>query len=146
MLRRQLHAAHRAITVALNILRGRSPPSVSDDVGVKLDFCLVSSLLEGYDEPEILRSSSRQFCLTSAEAGQKKDIRPAAPNSCVQSCADPTVSAIVAPRAPNGLGRPLVVSCVVWCSISASHSAPMRITAVDNQIHTMKPTAAPSDP
>src|SRR5438128_1647831 len=28
-----------------------------------------SSLLEGYDEPEILRSSSRQFCLTSAEAG-----------------------------------------------------------------------------
>src|SRR5262249_48387370 len=31
---------------------------------------LSSSLLEGYDEPEILRSSSRQFCLTSAEAGQ----------------------------------------------------------------------------
>ena len=29
-----------------------------------------SSLLEGYEEPEILRSSSRQFCLTSAEAGQ----------------------------------------------------------------------------
>ena len=29
-----------------------------------------SSLLEGYDEPEILRSSSHQFCLTSAEAGQ----------------------------------------------------------------------------
>jgi hypothetical protein len=29
-----------------------------------------SSLLEGYDEPEILRSSSRQFCLTGAEAGQ----------------------------------------------------------------------------
>jgi hypothetical protein len=28
------------------------------------------SLLEGYDEPEILRSSSHQFCLTSAEAGQ----------------------------------------------------------------------------
>ena len=25
--------------------------------------------LEGYDEPEILRSSSHQFCLTSAEAG-----------------------------------------------------------------------------
>jgi hypothetical protein len=31
-----------------------------------------SSLLEGYDEPEILRSSSRQFCLTSAEAGHLK--------------------------------------------------------------------------
>jgi hypothetical protein len=25
--------------------------------------------LRGYDEPEILRSSSRQFCLTTAEAG-----------------------------------------------------------------------------
>ena len=29
-----------------------------------------SSLLEGYDEPEILRSSSRQFCLTGVEAAQ----------------------------------------------------------------------------
>jgi class 3 adenylate cyclase len=28
-----------------------------------------SSLLEGYDEPEILRSSSLQFCLTGVEAG-----------------------------------------------------------------------------
>jgi hypothetical protein len=33
-----------------------------------------SSLLEGYDEPEILRSSSRQFCLTSAEAGQVGEV------------------------------------------------------------------------
>ena len=29
-----------------------------------------SSLLEGYDEPEIFRSSSRQSCLTGVEAGQ----------------------------------------------------------------------------
>src|SRR5215471_2268504 len=29
-----------------------------------------SSLLGGYDEPEILRSSSCQICLTGAEAGQ----------------------------------------------------------------------------
>jgi len=29
-----------------------------------------SPLLDGYDEPEILPSSSRQFCLTSADAGQ----------------------------------------------------------------------------
>jgi hypothetical protein len=43
--------------------------SISDDAGVELDF-VSSSLLEGYDEPEILRSSSRQFCLTGVEAGQ----------------------------------------------------------------------------
>ena len=36
-----------------------------DDAGVELDFCLIFPLLEGYDEPEILRSSSHQFCLTS---------------------------------------------------------------------------------
>src|SRR6478752_3349566 len=35
-----------------------------------------SSLLEGYDEPEILRSSSHQFCLTSAEAGQPNPKNP----------------------------------------------------------------------
>ena len=42
--------------------------SVSDDAGVG-GFPVTSSLLEGYDEPEILRSSSHQFCLTSAEGG-----------------------------------------------------------------------------
>src|SRR6185312_9228371 len=35
-----------------------------------------SSLLEGYDEPEILRSSSHQFCLTSAEAGHELELLP----------------------------------------------------------------------
>jgi hypothetical protein len=30
-----------------------------------------SRFLRGYDEPEILRSSSRQFCLTTAEAGHR---------------------------------------------------------------------------
>jgi hypothetical protein len=35
-----------------------------------------SSLLEGYDEPEILPSSSCQFCLTGAEAGQIRARKP----------------------------------------------------------------------
>ncbi|MGY3156695.1 hypothetical protein ACVL91_003422 [Bradyrhizobium elkanii] len=60
--------------------------------------------------------------------------------------AAPTVSAIFAPRAPIGLGAPVVVSRAVWCSISAFSSAPSRITMAEIQSHVMKPIAAPSEP
>jgi len=33
-----------------------------------------SSLLAGYDEPEILRSSSHRFCLTSAERDREQHL------------------------------------------------------------------------
>ena len=57
-----------------------------------------------------------------------------------------TLSAFVAPLAPSGLSAPSVVSRAVWCSISASISAPTSTTLVDSQIQVMKPMAAPSDP
>ena len=66
--------------------------------------------------------------------------------SSLQALASPSSSAIFAPRAPIGLGRPLVVSFAVWCSISALISAPTRTTMVESHIHTMKPITAPSDP
>src|SRR5262245_26937573 len=33
------------------------------------DFCLIFAPCEGYDEPEILPSSTHQICLTSADGG-----------------------------------------------------------------------------
>jgi hypothetical protein len=60
--------------------------------------------------------------------------------------AAPTVSAILAPRAPIGFGDPVVVSRAVWCSISASSSAPIRMTMAEIQSHVMKPITAPSEP
>ena len=61
-------------------------------------------------------------------------------------CADPTVSAIRAPRTPIGFGAPVVVSRTVWCSISASISAPSRMTIAEIQSHVMKPMTAPNEP
>src|SRR5919106_4623721 len=37
------------------------------------DFCLIFAPLKGYDEPEILPSSTRQICLIGADAGHDKD-------------------------------------------------------------------------
>src|SRR4029453_19241864 len=36
------------------------------------DFCLIFAPCEGYDEPEILPSSTHPICLTSADGGQVK--------------------------------------------------------------------------
>jgi hypothetical protein len=58
----------------------------------------------------------------------------------------PTVSAIFAPRAPNGFGDPSVESRAVWCSVSAFSFAPSRITATESHIQVMKPMTAPSEP
>ena len=58
----------------------------------------------------------------------------------------PTVSAITAPRSPIGLAAPVVESIAVWCSISAFSSAPIRTTITENQIQSMKPITAPSEP
>ena len=58
----------------------------------------------------------------------------------------PTVSAIFAPRAPNGFGDPSVESRAVWCSVSAFSFAPIRITATDSHIQVIKPMTAPSEP
>ena len=60
-----------------------------------------------------------------------------------QSCGAPTVSAIVAPRAPRGFGVPVVVSWTVWCSVSALSSAPINTTMIDSQIQTMNAMMAP---
>ena len=55
------------------------PPDVADKrLGRRRGGVGFISLLEGYDEPEILRSSSRQFCLTSAEAGHATAVAPLA--------------------------------------------------------------------
>jgi hypothetical protein len=66
--------------------------------------------------------------------------------STSQACAAPTVSAILAPRLPIGLGCPMVLSWAVWCSISALSLAPSRTTMIEIQIQVMKPTTAPSEP
>ena len=58
----------------------------------------------------------------------------------------PTVSAILAPRAPSGCSAPSVVSLAVWCSSSALISPPSRTIVVESQIQVMKPIAAPSEP
>ena len=58
----------------------------------------------------------------------------------------PPVSAIRAPRAPRGCSGPAVVSRAVWCSISASSSAPTSTTVAESQVQVMKPTTAPSEP
>jgi hypothetical protein len=42
-----------------------------------------SPLLDGYDEPEILRSSTHQICLTGADAGQIADRQFMAATHCV---------------------------------------------------------------
>ena len=56
------------------------------------------------------------------------------------------VSAIRAPRIPRGFGAPVVVSRAVWCSISASSSAPSSTTVVDSHIQVMKLITAPREP
>src|ERR1700728_50363 len=58
----------------------------------------------------------------------------------------PTVSAIVAPRAPSGLSRPSVLSTVVWCSISEFSSAPQSTIIADIHIQVIRPIAAPREP
>jgi hypothetical protein len=58
----------------------------------------------------------------------------------------PTVSAACAPRAPRGAAGPVVVSRAVWCSISASSSAPSKITIDESHIQVMRPITAPTDP
>ena len=58
---RRLSSTIRIFSSAASCFRvARRMLRTSDDAGVELDFVL-SSLLEGYDEPEILRSSSRIF-------------------------------------------------------------------------------------
>jgi hypothetical protein len=42
--------------------------------------------------------------------------------------------------------RALVLSCAVWCSVSAFSFAPTRMTMIESHIHVMKPIDAPSDP
>ena len=37
-----------------------------------MDFCLIFAPLKGYDEPEILPSSTRKICLIGADAGQPR--------------------------------------------------------------------------
>src|SRR5688572_31716021 len=55
------------------------------------------------------------------------------------SAAWPTVSAIVAPRAPSGFGDPTVVSRAVWCSISALSSAPNSTAIAESHSHIISP-------
>ena len=82
------------------------------------------------------------------KSGPLQLILPASRGSgfAVYCCAVPTLSAMAATRAPNGLGGPVAVSRAVWCSISASSSPPTRMTIVDSHSQIMKPTMAPSEP
>ncbi len=81
----------------------------------------------------------RKLRLTGGEGGRCQPM----PH---QSCAAPTVSAILAPRAPSGLGGPVVLSLAVWCSISAFSSPPSSTMVPESQLHTMKAMTAPSEP
>jgi hypothetical protein len=69
-----------------------------------------------------------------------------APHAQCRQAALPTVSAIVAPRAPSGFCSPSVLSTVVWCSISELSSAPQSTMIADIHIQVMRPMAAPSEP
>jgi hypothetical protein len=65
--------------------------------------------------------------------------------AAAESLAGPTVSATCAPRRPSG--PPFEASSgspAVWCSISASSSAPSRTTTEDSPIQVMKPITAQS--
>ena len=72
--------------------------------------------------------------------------RPARAVTVIRSNQPATSSAILAPRAPMGRSGPSVVSRAVWCSISASSSAPTSTTVEEIQIQVMKPITAPSEP
>ena len=58
----------------------------------------------------------------------------------------PTRSAMVAPRWPSGFGRPVVVSCAVWCSSSALSSAPASTIIAESQSQVMNTTTVASEP
>ena len=54
------------------VARRISLTTCSDDTLVASDFSLISASPSSYDEPEILPSSTRSFCLTSADGGQPR--------------------------------------------------------------------------
>src|SRR5947208_6450100 len=56
----------------LRVARRMSRTSRSDGVSGVLDFGLMLHSSGGHDEPEILRSSSRSFCLTDPDVGHSK--------------------------------------------------------------------------
>jgi formate/nitrite transporter FocA (FNT family) len=85
-------------------------------------------------------SPSSRSSTTARSSRRSSDVRRA------HAFAAPTVSAILAPRVPSGSSGPCVVSCAVWCSLSALISAPSRTMIVESQIQVMKPMAAPSEP
>jgi hypothetical protein len=65
---------HNADLLFSRVVLPGCPPDVADASRTTPGWSWIpvsSSLLKGYDEPEILRSSSQQFCLTSAEAGHR---------------------------------------------------------------------------
>src|SRR5262245_31720055 len=53
------------------------------------DFCLIFTPCEGYDEPEILPSSTHPICLTSADGAHRPAGLPAA-DACVRPAGAPT--------------------------------------------------------
>ena len=58
------------------VARRISLTTCSDDTLVASDFSLISASPSSYDEPEILPSSTRSFCLTSADGGQVGKEKP----------------------------------------------------------------------
>jgi hypothetical protein len=83
--------------------------------------------------------------ISSVERGRLSS-DPGNVRSLPQLAAGPSESAIFAPRAPIAFGAPVVVSRAVWCSISASSSAPSRTTMAEIHSHVMNPITAPKDP
>ena len=66
--------------------------------------------------------------------------------SYYRSCASPIMSATLPSPWPTGFGDPVVVSRAVWCSISESISAPIRMTIAEIHSQVIKPMTAPSEP
>src|SRR5256885_12752510 len=71
------------------------------------DFCLIFAPCEGYDEPEILPSSTHPICLMSADGGQSLPTRlllaMSSPAAVAQDEAWPTQTVrLIAPSGPGG--------------------------------------------
>jgi hypothetical protein len=82
-------------------------------------------------------STPGEAVIARSRVAATKQSRAARMDCFGTSCLAMTVSQVVA--------GPLV-SATVCRSISASSSAPIRMTVTESQIHVMKPTAAPKEP
>src|SRR5260221_9091218 len=79
------------------------------------DFCLIFAPCEGYDEPEILPSSTHPICLMSADGGQY-ELAPFDPHSITSSARAMSVGGTSRPSALAVL-RLMTSSNLLGCRI-----------------------------